>query len=103
MDQLEQDREIVEFCKKSLSYRKQLSGEEHEVQFQLTCSAGVFRATKCTYYRIECLGRHLGLGKQWRVGAREKIAKGVPNFPRFANTKIACTAGKVSASHLSLN
>ncbi|XP_073234620.1 TPR repeat-containing protein DDB_G0287407-like isoform X1 [Porites lutea] len=30
MDQLEQDREIVEFCKKSLSYRKQLSGEEHE-------------------------------------------------------------------------
>ena len=34
MDQLEQDREIVEFCKKSLSYRKQLSGEEHEVQYQ---------------------------------------------------------------------
>ena len=32
MDQLEQDREIVEFCKKSLSYRKQLSGEEHEVR-----------------------------------------------------------------------
>lgn len=31
MDQLEQDQEIVEFCKKSLSYRKQLSGEEHEV------------------------------------------------------------------------
>lgn len=30
MDQLEQDKEIVEFCKKSLSYRKQLSGEEHE-------------------------------------------------------------------------
>lgn len=30
MDQLEQDQEIVEFCKKSLSYRKQLSGEEHE-------------------------------------------------------------------------
>lgn len=30
MDQLEQDREIVEFCKKSLSFRKQLSGEEHE-------------------------------------------------------------------------
>lgn len=31
MDQLEQDKEIVEFCKKSLSYRKKLSGEEHEV------------------------------------------------------------------------
>ena len=34
MDQLEQDKEIVEFCKKSLSYRKQLSGEEHEVNQQ---------------------------------------------------------------------
>ena len=32
-DQLEQDKEIVEFCRKSLSYRKQLSGEEeHEVR-----------------------------------------------------------------------
>ena len=35
MDQLEQDREIVEFCKKSLSYRKQLSGEEHEVRWKM--------------------------------------------------------------------
>lgn len=35
MDQLEQDREIVEFCRKSLSYRKQLSGEEHEVSWKM--------------------------------------------------------------------
>ena len=32
MDQMEEDKEIVEFCRKSLTYRKQLEGEEHEVR-----------------------------------------------------------------------
>ena len=52
MDQLEQDQEIVEFCKKSLSYRKQLSGEEHEVLWhrgpvsrKSRNFSGVFRVT----------------------------------------------------------
>lgn len=36
MDQLEDDKEIVEIAKKSLSYRNQLEGEEHEV------SSGLF-------------------------------------------------------------
>ena len=31
MDQLEEDREVVEMCRKSAEYRKQLFGDEHEV------------------------------------------------------------------------
>ena len=31
MSQLEEDKEVVEICRKSLEYRKQLQGEEHEV------------------------------------------------------------------------
>ena len=31
MDQLEEDREVVEMCRKSAEYRKQLVGDEHEV------------------------------------------------------------------------
>ena len=33
MDQLEQDKEVVDYCNKSLDYRRQLTGEEHEVGF----------------------------------------------------------------------
>ena len=32
-DQLEEDKEVVEFCMKSLEYRKKMRGEEHEVFF----------------------------------------------------------------------
>ena len=31
MDQLEEDKEVVEMCRKSAEYRKQLNGDEHEV------------------------------------------------------------------------
>lgn len=29
--------------------------------------AGIFWVSECTYSSIECLGHHLGLGKQWRL------------------------------------
>ena len=44
MDQLEQDKEIVEFCKKSLSFRKRLSGEEHEVFWYLLITKEISEA-----------------------------------------------------------
>ena len=31
MSQLEEDKEVVEYCRKSFEYRKQLTGEQHEV------------------------------------------------------------------------
>ena len=30
-DQLEEDKEVVDYCQKSLQYRKQLNGDENEV------------------------------------------------------------------------
>ena len=30
-DQIQDDKEVVEYCKKSLKFRKQLFGEEHQV------------------------------------------------------------------------
>jgi len=55
MDQLEEDKEIVELANKSLSYRNQLQGEEHEVgtnkqllhSFCLICPIGLFVLFVC--------------------------------------------------------
>ena len=33
MDQLEEDKEVVNICEKSFQYRSKLQGEEHEVTF----------------------------------------------------------------------
>ena len=33
MDQLEEDKEVVNICEKSFQYRSKLQGEEHEVIF----------------------------------------------------------------------
>ncbi|XP_065072260.1 uncharacterized protein LOC135696706 [Rhopilema esculentum] len=35
-DQLEEDKEVVEFCMKSLEYRKKMRGEEHEFKAAMT-------------------------------------------------------------------
>jgi len=35
MDQLQEDKDVVEICRKSQEYRKQLSGEEHEFKMAL--------------------------------------------------------------------
>ena len=37
MDQLEEDKEVVEMCRKSAEYRKLLSGDEHEVCGIVVC------------------------------------------------------------------